>query len=440
VIDDNIKKMQDHIDQLNQEIFKNPNNVARPPSEYLEVFKLFTGKLHCFQVEREELEAKLAQLQQQRLSRMNYDEEASTTCGGSSSHGSTQNINQSLSMSSLACSSPIPQHQQHPPSHSNSYFDYEKRVTPPPPGTTTTTATSLIPKNSSQSNLSNHSLGSPSPGYNTANLPTFKLNHPTSLSTTINNNKFYQQHVSSSSGGGNSRPATPMMSTQGATNSAAASANNSPSMCTSLTTSPATTPTLHHHHNHLHNNQSHNNHHHHQSGHHHHHGIMASVSPPRGNPTTAIIHNIAGGGGHGHSHGHGHSSAAPTSGSSSLTPSTSSLSLPLNNSVVIAGGLHAAANISNGNVSSLATTPTTNSASSLLYNHNGGGSSSRNNLSTPSSGIITHNSRSFGDINDASACTPSSISPSASIAGTPTLNFPLLRIFIGTSTAVVGFF
>ncbi len=419
--------MQEHIHELNSEVFKNPSNKERPPSEYLEIYRDLTEKLHNFQWEHDKLIQIQDEQQQKQLdiisrhnntsnssinrlqNNTNEDEDGMyglTGDAGGSSHSSIHNINQSVSMSSIICSSPIPppsghinnQSGEHNTSNNSSYFDYDQKRITPPPGSS---SNSLLPQknsSSSQSNLSNHSVGSPhslSSGSNTATLPKFKLDHPTSLSTTINNNKYY-----ASANLSHSKPSTPTIPING-------SANNSPSMCTSLTTSPATTPTLHYNHN------------------------ITSVSPPSRNPTTAIIHNITGTGGavsntnphHYHSH------------SASLTPSSSSLSLPLTNIVNPSTGYANNNNSgtlinsmsSNGNAS-LATTPTS-------MHHNGG--SNRNNLATPINGI-THNSRSFGDINEA-IMNPSgnSISPSPSIAGTPT--FAVLRIVIGNSTAVVSF-
>ena len=48
--------MQDLIDKLNSEIFKNPQNYKRPPSEYLEIYNSFTEKLHELQVKKQQLD------------------------------------------------------------------------------------------------------------------------------------------------------------------------------------------------------------------------------------------------------------------------------------------------------------------------------------------------------------------------------------------------
>ncbi len=55
MIENEIKRMQDLIDKLNSEIFKNPQNYTRPPSEYLEIYNTFTEKLHTLQLKKQQL-------------------------------------------------------------------------------------------------------------------------------------------------------------------------------------------------------------------------------------------------------------------------------------------------------------------------------------------------------------------------------------------------
>ncbi len=49
-LDNEIKTYQDLIDKLNHDIFNDPRNYTRPPSEYLEIFHTFTEHLHNLQV------------------------------------------------------------------------------------------------------------------------------------------------------------------------------------------------------------------------------------------------------------------------------------------------------------------------------------------------------------------------------------------------------
>lgn len=99
--------------------------------------------------------------------------------------------------------------------------------------------------------------------------------------------------------------------------------------------------------------------------------------------------------------------------SSTLSTSTSSTSLPSTNNLI-----------------------QSNSASSSNNNNNG------SNNSALAISSLAHNSRSFGDINDAAVgqTANSSLSPPSSIATTPTystLSSSFLRIYIGSSTAVI---
>lgn len=55
-LDNNIKQIQDLIEKLNSEIFKNPRNCTRPPSEYLEIYNTFTERLHNLQIRKQKLE------------------------------------------------------------------------------------------------------------------------------------------------------------------------------------------------------------------------------------------------------------------------------------------------------------------------------------------------------------------------------------------------
>lgn len=54
--ENNIEQVQKLIDKLNFEIFKNPVNCTRPPSEYLEVYNTYTAELHFWQKKKESLE------------------------------------------------------------------------------------------------------------------------------------------------------------------------------------------------------------------------------------------------------------------------------------------------------------------------------------------------------------------------------------------------
>lgn len=56
--------MQDLINKLNNEIFKDPQNHIRPPSEYLEVYNRFTLLLHCMQKRKETLEQEIKHSQE----------------------------------------------------------------------------------------------------------------------------------------------------------------------------------------------------------------------------------------------------------------------------------------------------------------------------------------------------------------------------------------
>lgn len=56
--------MQDLINKLNNEIFKDPQNHIRPPSEYLEVYNRFTMLLHCMQKRKETLEQEIKHSQE----------------------------------------------------------------------------------------------------------------------------------------------------------------------------------------------------------------------------------------------------------------------------------------------------------------------------------------------------------------------------------------
>lgn len=51
-----IRQMQDLIEKLNSEIFKNPRNCTRPPSEYLEVYNDITEKLHHLQLRKQTID------------------------------------------------------------------------------------------------------------------------------------------------------------------------------------------------------------------------------------------------------------------------------------------------------------------------------------------------------------------------------------------------
>ena len=52
----NIKQLRKLIDELNYEIFKNPRNYTRPPSEYLEIYNAFTEQLHYLQIKEQNTE------------------------------------------------------------------------------------------------------------------------------------------------------------------------------------------------------------------------------------------------------------------------------------------------------------------------------------------------------------------------------------------------
>lgn len=51
-----IRQMQDLIEELNSEIFKNPRNCTQPPSEYLEVYNDITEKLHHLQLRKQSID------------------------------------------------------------------------------------------------------------------------------------------------------------------------------------------------------------------------------------------------------------------------------------------------------------------------------------------------------------------------------------------------
>lgn len=52
-----IKQLQELIDKLNFEIFKNPRNCTRPPSEYLEIYNTFTEQLHNLQILKQTIDS-----------------------------------------------------------------------------------------------------------------------------------------------------------------------------------------------------------------------------------------------------------------------------------------------------------------------------------------------------------------------------------------------
>ena len=247
-IEERIRNYQKMIDELNQEVFKHPGNKAHPPSTYLEVYNDFTENLHNLQEEKQVLVQRQHEVAEKALRRatpspvqtkLNHQQSShrvnnsissiedtsnylNQSGGSSSDRSSSYNINQSVSMTSIPCSSPLI-----PPLSSalNGYFEYEQ-------------AAAANGGNRSKVN-SSYSIS----GVNIGSLPVFKVEHPTSLPTSENKNK----NFSSSS---NSKPSTPTLPIMYQHRDSSSSNNNGAvSISTSLTTSPATTPTLPYNHN-----------------------------------------------------------------------------------------------------------------------------------------------------------------------------------------------
>lgn len=307
-LDKEIVKLQGLIVNLNKLVLSDDANRAKPPAEYLDVYNDFTDNIHNIQNEKLKLEERLSELRvkvttsssmeedeppgevisisnlNRRLSthsshqleddsmnnqNSSYNNSRATSQNGSRNN-SSHNINQSVSMSSIACNSPLPTGSSNIP-----YFNYDSGAKSP----------HLTKKSQNSSTSSNFKSSS-------GNLNT---KHPTSLNTVnggVNNKRTFQSVSKPST------PTLPISNSSMLVTKPTISYNNSgstaaSSMSTSLTTSPATTPTA----------------------------LKASVSPPRDIHMNKkhSISGVSGPSQHSYSH------------SVSLTTSSSSLTLPLNN-------------------------------------------------------------------------------------------------------------
>lgn len=339
-----IKQLQDLIDKLNFEIFKNPRNYTRPPSEYLEIYNTFTEQLHNLQVRKQTIDSEL-QLNENDNEKNNLLERSNTSESlGKNTTKNDKDIilkssSKSVDLDMLISNSLVNEPNISKMNSRSEYFDNRK---PPQP-----------------------------PKVNSSNLPKFKLDHPTTLQT---------QSVNS--------PATkncPQIISSPSFSQRSGSRNGSTTqfyISNSLQGSPATTPNL----------------------------SNAGGGVPVDSSSNQIINRIQ---------GYPSNTEKNRSDQSSSPP-----------------GDHLCSSLTNNNGSLIPLSP--------LYSTN------QNNNS--------NHSRSFGDINEAiinnqsgglntNPSTPNfytSISPSSSMATTPTLmnygtnlSSSFLRIYIGSSTAVV---
>lgn len=353
-----ISETQDLIDKLNDEIFKNPHNHTRPPSEYLEIYNQYTGKLHWLQVRKENLE-QAQKIHQEAMNKSNNNNNWSSSTSSLWHEAKTNGHSHDIDNDTFAAQQTSPEisfspsnaHDFKNPQHHltvdnesthEQHFDHKK-----PP----------LPNNISQlKNQNFNSINTINNSTTSNGLPEFKINHPTTLNTT-------SQAMSTTK---IKTPQTPTLPINYKT---------PPNI--SASTSPATTPTY---------------------------GAAASDHSP------------------------------PSHQTNYLSPSSSSVSL--SNASMTSQNFNLINTI-------FANTPTSNNS-----NNNISGNNNNNHLNSQYS--VANNSRSFGDINDAIigpilnghiATTPNnSVSPSASSATTPTYNPSLVRVYIGSSTAVVSSF
>lgn len=84
--------MQELINKLNYEIFKNPQNYTRPPSEYLEVYNTFTATLHSLQKKKETLDQAIKQSHEHSNNCVAPDSNSNHQFGGSNNNDDCERV------------------------------------------------------------------------------------------------------------------------------------------------------------------------------------------------------------------------------------------------------------------------------------------------------------------------------------------------------------